>query len=99
MKMRGFKLFAAVLTATMLSVTAAIPAAAYPNTAGHWTQNGGKWYFLDEQGNTVYGWIYDNNSWYYFSPRWGPCTATGWSFGTEDSTTSARSMTGALGKC
>ena len=71
MKMRGFKLFAAVLTATMLSVTAAIPAAAYPNTAGHWTQSGGKWYFLDEQGNTVYGWIYDNNSWYYFSPRWG----------------------------
>lgn len=42
MKMRGFKLFAAVLTATMLSVTAAIPAAAYPNTAGHWTQSGGK---------------------------------------------------------
>ena len=71
MKMRGFKLFTAVLTATMLSVTAAIPVAAYPNTAGHWTQSGGKWYFLDEQGNTVYGWIYDNNSWYYFSPRWG----------------------------
>lgn len=99
MKMRGFKLFAAVLTATMLSVTAAIPAAAYPNTAGHWTQSGENGTFWTSRGIQCTAGFTTTTVGTISRRVGGPCTATGWSFGTEDSTTSARSMTGALEKC
>lgn len=47
------------------------------NTAGSWKQSGENWSFLDEKGQNVLGWIYENGSWYYVDPKTGTLRS-GW---------------------
>ena len=49
------------------------------NTAGSWKQSGENWSFLDEKGQNVLGWIYENGSWYYVDPKTGTLRS-GWPY-------------------
>ena len=46
-------------------------------TQGSWLKNADAWYFTDNSGNNVTGWVKTNSGWYYFLPETGKM-ATGW---------------------
>ena len=66
--MRKYGLKALAL-ATAMSMVLSSPLQVFAkrraNTAGSWKQSGENWSFLDEKGQNVLGWIYENGSWYY----------------------------------
>ena len=78
MRKYGFK---ALAIATAMSMVLSSPLQVYAkrraNTAGSWKQSGENWSFLDEKGQNVLGWIYENGSWYYVDPKTGTLRS-GW---------------------
>ena len=78
--MRKYGLKALAL-ATAMSMVLSSPLQVYAkrraNTAGSWKQSGENWSFLDEKGQNVLGWIYENGSWYYVDPKTGTLRS-GW---------------------
>lgn len=72
MRKYGFK---ALAIATAMSMVLSSPLQVFAkrraNTAGSWKQSGENWSFLDEKGQNVLGWIYENGSWYYVDPKTG----------------------------
>ena len=71
----------ALAIATAMSMVLSSPLQVYAkrraNTAGSWKQSGENWSFLDEKGQNVLGWIYENGSWYYVDPKTGTLRS-GW---------------------
>ena len=71
----------ALAIATAMSMVLSSPLQVFAkrraNTAGSWKQNGENWSFLDEKGQNVLGWIYENGSWYYVDPKTGTLRS-GW---------------------
>ena len=65
----------ALAIATAMSMVLSSPLQVFAkrraNTAGSWKQSGENWSFLDEKGQNVLGWIYENGSWYYVDPKTG----------------------------
>ena len=78
--MRKYGLKALAL-ATAMSMVLSSPLQVFAkrraNTAGSWKQSGENWSFLDEKGQNVLGWIYENGSWYYVDPKTGTLRS-GW---------------------
>ena len=78
MRKYGFK---ALAIATAMSMVLSSPLQVFAkrraNTAGSWKQSGENWSFLDEKGQNVLGWIYENGSWYYVDPKTGTLRS-GW---------------------
>lgn len=78
MRKYGFK---ALALATAMSMVLSSPLQVFAkrraNTAGSWKQSGENWSFLDEKGQNVLGWIYENGSWYYVDPKTGTLRS-GW---------------------
>ena len=78
MRKYGFK---ALAIATAISMVLSSPLQVFAkrraNTAGSWKQSGENWSFLDEKGQNVLGWIYENGSWYYVDPKTGTLRS-GW---------------------
>lgn len=71
----------ALAIATAMSMVLSSPLQVFAkrraNTAGSWKQSGENWSFLDEKGQNVLGWIYENGSWYYVDPKTGTLRS-GW---------------------
>ena len=71
----------ALAIATAMSMVLSSPLQVFAkrraNTAGSWKQSGENWSFLDEKGQNVFGWIYENGSWYYVDPKTGTLRS-GW---------------------
>lgn len=78
MRKYGFKALAIATAMSMvLSSPLQVLAKRRANTAGSWKQSGENWSFLDEKGQNVLGWIYENGSWYYVDPKTGTLRS-GW---------------------
>ena len=71
----------ALAIATAMSMVLSSPLQVFAkrraNTAGSWKQSGENWSFLDEKGQNVLGWIYENGSWYYVDLKTGTLRS-GW---------------------
>ena len=71
----------AIAIATAMSMVLSTPLQVFAkqraNTSGSWKQSGENWSFLDEKGQNVLGWIYENGSWYYVDPKTGTLRS-GW---------------------
>lgn len=78
----------ALAIATAMSMVLSSPLQVFAkrraNTAGSWKQSGENWSFLDEKGQNVLGWIYENGSWYYVDPKTGTLRS-GWLYLTDGS--------------
>ena len=78
MRKYGLKALAIATAMSMvLSSPLQVLAKRRANTAGSWKQSGENWSFLDEKGQNVLGWIYENGSWYYVDPKTGTLRS-GW---------------------